>query len=38
LLVDLEALKAVSPNQEAIEKTILETRAKLATPAPGRPE
>jgi len=38
LLVDLEALKAVSPNKEAIEKTIQETRAKLAASAPGRPE
>jgi len=37
LLVDLEALKAVSPNPEAIEKTIQETRAKLAASPPGRP-
>ncbi len=36
LLVDLEALKALSPNKEAIEKSIQETRAKLAAPAPGR--
>ena len=33
LLADLEALKEVSPNPEAIEKTIQETRAKLAAPA-----
>ena len=37
LLVDLEALKAVSPNRDAVEKTIQETRAKLAAPPPGRP-
>jgi tetratricopeptide (TPR) repeat protein len=37
LLADLEALAEVSPNREAIEKTIQETRAQLAAPAPGRP-
>ena len=37
MLADLEALAAVSPNKEAIEKTIQETRAQLAAPAPGRP-
>jgi tetratricopeptide (TPR) repeat protein len=36
LLADLESLKAVSPNPAGIEKSIQETRAKLA--APGRPE
>jgi tetratricopeptide (TPR) repeat protein len=34
MLADLEALAAVSPNKEAIEKTIQETRAKLAAPTP----
>jgi tetratricopeptide (TPR) repeat protein len=37
LLVDLETLKAVSPNPEIIEKTIQETRAKLAASPPVRP-
>jgi tetratricopeptide (TPR) repeat protein len=40
MLTDLEALKAVSPTPEAIEKTIQETRAKLAAPGgapPGQP-
>ena len=36
LLVDLEALKAVSPNPATIEKTLQETRAKLAAAPPGR--
>ena len=35
LLVDLEALQALSPNKAAIEKTIQETRAKLATAPPA---
>ncbi len=35
LLLDLEALKAVSPNKEAIEKRIQETRAKLAASPPA---
>jgi tetratricopeptide (TPR) repeat protein len=38
LLPDLEALKAVSPYAEAVEKSIQATRAKLAAPAPGRPD
>jgi tetratricopeptide (TPR) repeat protein len=38
LLADLEALKAVSPNPEAVEKTIQETRSKLAAAPPGRPD
>jgi tetratricopeptide (TPR) repeat protein len=38
LLLDLEALKAVSPNKEAIERRIQETRAKLAASPPGRPD
>jgi tetratricopeptide (TPR) repeat protein len=37
MLADLEALAEVSPNREAIEKTIQETRAQLAAPAPVRP-
>jgi tetratricopeptide (TPR) repeat protein len=37
LLVDLEALKAVSPHPDAIDKTIQETRAKLAASPPLRP-
>ena len=37
LLPDLEALKAVSPFPEAVEKNIQATRAKLAAPPPGRP-
>jgi len=36
LLADLEALKVVSPNPAGIEKSIQETRAKLAAP-PARP-
>jgi hypothetical protein len=36
LLMDLEALKGVSPYPEAVEKNIQETRAKLAAPPPGR--
>jgi len=36
LLVDLEALKLVSPNKEIIEKTIGETRTKLAAQTPGK--
>jgi tetratricopeptide (TPR) repeat protein len=36
LLLDLEALKGVSPYPEAVEKNIQETRAKLAAPPPGR--
>ena len=38
LLLDLEALKAVSPNKEAIERRIQETRAKLAASPPDRPD
>jgi len=38
LLPDLEALKAVSPFPEAVEKNIQATRAKLAAPPPGRPD
>jgi hypothetical protein len=38
LLADLEALKAVSPNPAGIEKSIEETRAKLAGTPPGPPE
>ena len=38
LLTDLEALKLVSPNPAGIEKTIQETRAKLAAPPPPRPD
>ncbi len=38
LLTDLEALKLVSPNPAGIEKTIQETRAKLATQPPARPD
>jgi tetratricopeptide (TPR) repeat protein len=38
LLPDLESLKAVSPFPDAVEKDIQETRAKLAAPAPGRPD
>jgi tetratricopeptide (TPR) repeat protein len=37
LLADLEALEKVSPNKDAVEKTIQETRAKLAASPPGRP-
>ena len=32
LLLDLEALKAVSPNPEVVEQTLQATRAKLAAP------
>ncbi len=35
LLLDLEALQAVSPNPEGVEKSIQDTRAKLAAPPPG---
>jgi hypothetical protein len=38
LLADLEALKVVSPNPAGIEKSIQETRAKLAAPPPVRPD
>jgi tetratricopeptide (TPR) repeat protein len=34
-LLDLEALKAVSPNPDGVEKHIEATRAKLAAPAAG---
>jgi tetratricopeptide (TPR) repeat protein len=37
LIADLEALKLISPSPEDIEKTIQETRAKLAAPPPARP-
>jgi len=37
LLADLEALKLVSPNPAGIEKSIQDTRAKLAAP-PVRPD
>ncbi len=37
MLLDLEALKDVSPNKDAIEKSIQETKAQLAAPSPGRP-
>ncbi|HXR07082.1 MAG TPA: hypothetical protein VN765_07115 [Candidatus Acidoferrum sp.] len=37
MLLDLEALKDVSPNKEAIEKSIQETKAQLAAPSPARP-
>jgi tetratricopeptide (TPR) repeat protein len=36
MLADLESLKAISPSPDEIEKTIQETRAKLAAPPPGR--